>query len=114
MSHLRLVSAAAPRGLEIWTSVLLPVLHLRLCGELDVATAELLQSHELHMQDEDRLTTVVLELAQLAFCDLTGLQALVRYRDAHAERRRDVRARNVPPKVLAVMRLAGVHQLFVL
>ena len=112
MSHLRLVSAAAPQGLEIWTSVLQPVLHVRLCGELDVATAELLHAQELLMQDEEGVTSVVLDLAQLAFCDLTGLDALVRFRDEHAELGRDVLARNVPSNVLAVMRLGDVDRLF--
>ena len=112
MPHLRLVSAAAPQGLEIWTSVLPPLLHVRLCGELDVATVRLLHAQELLMKDDEQLTAVVLDLAQLVFCDLTGLNALVRYRDAHVDLRRDVRAQNVPPHVLAVMRLADVDRLF--
>ena len=112
MAHLRLVPAAAPQGLEIWSSVAPPVLHVAVSGELDIATGHRLREPALLMHDEDRVTAVALDLGRLAFCDLTGLSALVRYRDAHADLRRVVVARNLRPNVLAVMRLAGVDQLF--
>ncbi len=112
MAHLRLVPAAAPQGLEIRASVALPVLHVSVSGELDIATAHRLQAPELLVHDEERVTAVALELGRLVFCDLTGLRALVRYRDAQADLRRVVLARNVRPNVLTVMRVAGVDRLF--
>ncbi len=112
MTHLRLVPAAAPQGLEIRASVALPVLRVSVSGELDIATVHRLRAPGLLMHDEERVTAVALDLGRLAFCDLTGLSALVRYRDAHADLRRVVVARNLRPNVLAVMRLTGVDRLF--
>lgn len=112
MTQTRHVPATAPQELELETAVHAPLLHVRLCGELDIATGRRLAAPELLLPHRVDVTSVVLDLGHLHFCDLTGLKALVRYRNAHTDLGRVVTVRQVPPKVLRVMHAADVTDLF--
>jgi len=109
----RFVPAHAPRGLEVQLHHQRRRLHVRLCGELDSATADRLAAPELLLPDEPALDTVLLDLRELAFCDVSGSRALVGYRDAHHELGRVVAAQNLRPNVLAALRALEVAHLFV-
>jgi len=108
----RFVPAHAPRGLEVQLHPQPRRLHVRLCGELDIATADRLAAPDLLRPDDRTLEAVLLDLRQLAFCDVSGTRALVSYRDAHHDLGRVVAAHNLRPNVLAALRALEVAHLF--
>ncbi len=108
----RFVPAQPPQGLEVHSLRQSTRLHVRLCGELDIATADRLAAPDLLMPHESALAAVVLDLRRLTFCDVTGTRALVRYRDAHHELGRVVAAQEVRPNVLQALRALEVEHLF--
>jgi anti-sigma B factor antagonist len=50
--------------------------HLKLSGELDISTAQLLED-DLHRVEAERPGLIVLDLRDLAFMDSTGLRLLI-------------------------------------
>jgi anti-sigma B factor antagonist len=50
--------------------------HLKLSGELDISTAQLLED-DLHRVEAERPELIVLDLRELAFMDSTGLRLLI-------------------------------------
>ncbi len=50
--------------------------HLKLSGELDISTAQLLED-DLHRVEAERPQLIVLDLRDLAFMDSTGLRLLI-------------------------------------
>jgi len=50
--------------------------HLKLSGELDISTAQLLED-DLHRVEAERPELIVLDLRDLAFMDSTGLRLLI-------------------------------------
>jgi anti-sigma B factor antagonist len=50
--------------------------HLKLSGELDISTAQLLED-DLHRVEAEKPELIVLDLRELAFMDSTGLRLLI-------------------------------------
>lgn len=53
------------------------------------------------------LTTVLVDLGELTFCDVTGLRALLAFRRVHEEQGRSVTVVRTNRRVLRLMRLCG-------
>jgi anti-anti-sigma factor len=88
-----------------------PYLIVRLRGELDMSNAEDLQD-PFHLDRSD-LTTVLLDMGQLTFCDGAGLRALLKFREAHIKRGRRFSATHVHPRVRRIMDICGLSEAFV-
>lgn len=88
------------RGLSVRLVRLDGVVELRLHGELDVATAPALQAAVEQLQDPGR---VVLDLAELEFADMVGLNTLLALR-----RTARVEVRRPRPALVLLASTAGV------
>jgi len=73
------------------------VLRVALCGELDLACADLFDG--LFDLDTTGIDTVVLDLGELTFCDVTGVNALTGLSAYHRCQGRAVRVVRVLPPV---------------
>lgn len=82
-----------------------PELTVRLYGALDLATAPFLEipEHEL-----GALPTLVVDLAELRFCDLAGLQVLHRLCQSQSAAGRRVRMVHARPALLKLAQLSGL------
>ncbi len=83
-----------------------PCLFLDLGGELDLCNA-----HEVPRDDfasRPDLTTVLVDLGDLTFCDLTGLRALLTFRRIHEAQGRSVVVVRANPFICRLMRLCGI------
>ena len=78
-------------------------LRVAFCGELDVSCSELFDC--LFDLDASGRRTVVLDLADLTFCDVVGINALTGLRDYHVDRGRTVRLVHLAPHVARLMAL---------
>lgn len=85
-----------------------PDLRVRLYGALDLATA---QSLEIPETELGALTTLVVDLAELKFCDLAGLQVLHRLCQSQSAAGRRVRMIHARPTLLKLARLSGLGSL---
>lgn len=83
-----------------------PCLFLGLSGELDLCSVEELPQDDLSSRAD--LTTVLVDLGDLAFCDLTGLRALMKFRRMHEAQGRSVEIVRANPFLERLMRLCGV------
>ncbi|MEU2062412.1 STAS domain-containing protein [Streptomyces sp. NPDC013455] len=102
MSPLKITAREAATG---------PVLGI--AGELDYASAPELRERitTLALQPGQRL---VLDLADMDFCDSSGITALIAARNhAHAARA-DIALAAVPPNTLRILRIVGLDQVFTL
>lgn len=82
---------------------------LRLTGELDMATADVLRHHillALGQHDPDRL---LLDLTGLEFADSSGLAAMVWAHRLLTERGRQLRLYRPQPGVRRVLHVTGLH-----
>ena len=82
-----------------------PDLRVRLYGALDLATA---QSLEIPETELGALTTLVVDLAELKFCDLAGLKVLHRLCQSQSAAGRRVRMIHARPTLLKLARLSGL------
>jgi anti-anti-sigma factor len=83
-----------------------PCLFLDLRGELDLSCIDQVPLDPYtHRPD---LTTVVIDLGELTFCDLTGLRALLAFARVHEAQGRSVAVVRATPVVRKLMRLCGV------
>jgi anti-sigma B factor antagonist len=73
------------------------VLHLAVCGELDSSCAE--QFDGLFDLGIEGIRSVELDLTDLTFCDVSGVNALIGLRSFHQAYGRDVRLVGVRPQV---------------
>lgn len=94
---------------DIDTTAEASMLVIRFRGELDIAT----QHHvrEVCVRDADGVETVVLDLADLTFCDVAGLHALLALRQVHLARGRRVETVNPTRPVRRLLQVAGVQDL---
>ena len=79
-------------------------LHLR--GELDLCSA-----HEVPREDFASrwdLTTVLVDLGEVTFCDGAGLRALLAFRKIHEAQGRTVTVVRATPFIWRLLRLCGV------
>ena len=82
-----------------------PSLLLQLGGELDFCTRDELPWDEYASRPD--LTSVLVDLRELTFCDVAGLRALATFRAIHEARGRSVEVVLDNPLIRRVMRLCG-------
>ena len=80
-----------------------------LCGELDLATAPLLHKHvdDLLAGNGRHRSLVLVDLAEVSFCDSSGLRALLDIVDRCQRVGTNVRLTNVPANIHRVFELTG-------
>src|SRR5512144_1651843 len=83
-----------------------PCLFLDLRGELDLSSVQDVPCDEYSSRWD--LTTVLVDLGELTFCDLTGLRALLNFRRIHHAQGRSVTVVRAHPSVWRLMRLCGI------
>jgi anti-anti-sigma factor len=83
-----------------------PVLRLHLHGELDLCSAAEVPRDDYSSRPD--LTTVLVDLRELTFCDAAGLRALLAFSRLHEAQGRSVAVVRATPLVWRVMRLCGV------
>ena len=83
-----------------------PCLCLSLRGELDLATAGDLPQETFSSRRD--LTTVLVDLGDLTFCDASGLRALLAFARRHRAYGRSVVVVRATPLMWRLMRLCGV------
>ena len=84
-----------------------PCLFLDLRGELDLCSVEELPRDDEYSSRRD-LTTVLVDLGELTFCDLTGLRALLTFARIHQAQGRSVVVVRATPFMWRLLRLCGV------
>jgi anti-sigma B factor antagonist len=80
-------------------------------GEIDVYTAPALREKLAELVDSGA-THVVVDMSQVAFCDSTGLGALVAALNYARERNVTLSLAAAQERVLKVLRITGLDQLF--
>jgi anti-anti-sigma factor len=83
------------------------VLRIELRGELDLSCGELFDC--LFDIDVSQSPTVVLDLRDLSFCDVVGVNALTGLRDYYVHLGRRVRLVNAAPHVARLMELLEIR-----
>jgi anti-anti-sigma factor len=83
-----------------------PCLFLDLRGELDLSSVMEVPRDEYSSRPD--LTTVLVDLGELTFCDLTGLRALLTFRRIHEAQGRSVVVVRARPFTWRLMRLCGI------
>ena len=83
-----------------------PCLFVNICGELDLCGAQDMPQDEYCSRPD--LTTVLVDLGELTFCDVTGLRALLAFRAMHEAQGRSVSVVRASPFLWRLMRLCGV------
>ncbi|MEV5343892.1 STAS domain-containing protein [Streptomyces sp. NPDC052676] len=84
---------------------------LKIIGDLDYSTAPELRAQlsVLALQPGQRL---VLDLADMEFCDSSGITALIAARNHAQAAQADVALAGVPPHTLRVLSIVGLDQIF--
>jgi anti-anti-sigma factor len=83
-----------------------PCLFLDLRGELDLCSVKEVPRDQYASRRD--LTTVLVDLGELTFCDLTGLRALLTFRRIHEAQGRSVAVVRANPFIWRLMRLCGI------
>ena len=83
-----------------------PCLFLELRGELDLCSVAEMPRDEYSSRHD--LTTVLIDLGGLTFCDVTGLRALLTFRRIHESQGRSVAIVRANPFIWRLLRLCGV------
>ena len=83
-----------------------PCLFLSLRGELDLSSVDQVPRDDF--SDRLDLTTVLVDLGELAFCDVTGLRALVTFRRLQEAQGRSVAVVRANPFIWRLLRLCGI------
>jgi anti-anti-sigma factor len=85
---------------------------LRLAGELDIASAPLLERAIAAAQANTEGRALVIDLGEVTFMDSTGLRALLGARQVIAEAGRELTLRPGPRQVQRVFELSGTADSF--
>jgi len=85
-----------------------PCLCLSLRGELDLSSAGDVPGDDFSSRRD--LTTVLVDLGELSFCDVIGLRALLAFSRIHAAQGRSVEVVRATPFMWRLMRLCGVTE----
>jgi len=81
-------------------------------GELDIATAEQAHAYLRRVLDGEKKGKVILNLADLTFCDAAGLGVLAKVA-GHARRTgRTLRVTAARPALVRIMRITGMDEAF--
>lgn len=83
-----------------------PCLFLDLRGELDLSSVSQVPRDDYASRED--LTTVLVDLGELTFCDATGLRALLAFRRTHAAQGRSVSVVRGNPFIWRLFGLCGV------
>lgn len=83
-----------------------PILFLALRGELDLSSVEDVPRDAYAGRPD--LTTVLVDLGELAFCDVTGLRALVEFRREQEAQGRTISIVRANPFIWRLLRLCGL------
>jgi anti-anti-sigma factor len=81
-----------------------------LAGDLDVTTVSLFKDATREIFEPDTGTELVVDVAELAFCDSVGLSALARLRQECDRVGWTLRVRNVQPYVRRVLVVSGLTE----
>ncbi|MFC4784203.1 STAS domain-containing protein [Nocardioides sp. MAHUQ-72] len=95
-----------PSMLEVSLVPESPCLFLALGGELDVACVDEVPREDFASRRD--LTTVLVDLGELTFCDASGLSALLAFRRIHEAQGRSVAVVRASPFVWRLLRLCGI------
>ena len=95
-----------PSRLEVSLVPVPPCLFLDLRGELDLSSVHEVPRDEYSWRPD--LTTILVDLGELTFCDVTGLGALLTFRRIHEAQSRSVVVVRAHPVVWRLMRLCGI------
>ncbi|HEX6514965.1 MAG TPA: STAS domain-containing protein [Nocardioidaceae bacterium] len=85
-----------------------PCLFLGLRGELDLCSVVDMPREEYSSRPD--LTTVLVDLGELGFCDLTGLRALLGFGRTHQAQGRSVEVLRATPFMWRLMGLCGITE----
>ncbi|MDP9093693.1 MAG: STAS domain-containing protein [Actinomycetota bacterium] len=86
---------------------------LRLTGEVDMLAAEeLRKAGDLAVAEVAEGSRMVIDLREVTFLDSSGLGALVAIRNKAMSRDLGCALRSVPDKVMKVLLIAGLHDVF--
>ena len=102
--------ATAPAGLQISNDDQPDATVLKLSGELDIASAPVLERAIESLEPSKH--PLVLDLGELAFMDSTGLRALLHARQHAAATNRELLLRHGPRQVQRVFELSGTLDTF--
>jgi anti-sigma B factor antagonist len=80
-------------------------------GEIDVYTAPALREKLIDLVDSG-VTEVIVDMAQVGFCDSTGLGALVAAQNYARDRDAALSLAAAQERVLKVLRITGLDQVF--
>jgi anti-anti-sigma factor len=81
-------------------------LFLGLRGELDLCSADEVPRDDYSSRPD--LTTVLVDLGELKFCDFAGLKALLSFRRIHEAQGRRVAVVRANPFIWRLLRLCGI------
>jgi anti-sigma B factor antagonist len=81
---------------------------LRLCGELDLDTRDILEPAV--MAAIPTAERVVLDLGDLTFCDSTGLSMFLAAHDKAEANGHTLIIGNIPPNIARLLRVSGVER----
>jgi len=95
-----------PSLLEVSVVLEPPCLFLDLRGELDLSSVEEVPRDEYSWRHD--LTTVLVDLGELTFCDSSGLRALLTFREIHEAQGRWVVVVRANPVIWRLMGLCGI------
>jgi len=84
-----------------------------ICGELDIATAEVAVRYVRHVIDR-HYGPVIADLAALGFCDASGLGALVRMARYAEQAGRWFGLASPRPSLVKIMRITGLNRRFLI
>jgi anti-anti-sigma factor len=85
---------------------------VNLRGELDIATAERAHTYLRTVLDSDKKGKVILDLAELTFCDAAGLGVLAKLASHARQTGRSVRLVAPRPSLVRIMRITGMDAVF--
>ncbi|MGZ6832153.1 MAG: STAS domain-containing protein, partial [Mycobacteriaceae bacterium] len=83
-----------------------PCLFLDLRGELDLSSVDEVPRDDYSSRPD--LTTVLVDLGELTFCDPSGLRALLTFREIHEAQGRWVVVVRANPVIWRLMKLCGI------
>ena len=95
-----------PNLLEVSLVPEAPCLFLHLRGELDLCSVEEVPRDDYSSRPD--LTTVLVDLSELTFCDAAGLRGLLALRQIHEAQGRTVAVVLASPFILRLMHLCGI------
>ena len=85
---------------------------LTLQGEVDIATVDDLRAVWYRVAEQEAPALIVIDLSEVTFIDASGMGLLVGVRNRQRSHGGNVQLRNAPECVTALLRLAGLLEVF--